>query len=101
MNRFNRLFRQYHRKVALILALPLLLTVFTGMGYTLFDEWLGQGSIGEALIRLHSGEAFHLERIYPFLNGLGLLALLATGIPMTSVFQKRRTQKEASDRQLP
>jgi hypothetical protein len=95
MNRFNRLVRQYHRKIALVLALPLLLTVLTGMAYTILVEWLQQGAIAPTILSLHNGEIFRLGGIYPILNGLGLLA---TGLPMTSLFAKRRTQKEASDR---
>lgn len=98
MNRFNRLVRQYHRKIALILALPLLLTVVTGMTYTILVEWLQQGAIAQTVLSIHNGEILGLGGIYPILNGLGLLGLLATGLPMTSLFSKRRTQKEASDR---
>ncbi|MBD1862185.1 MULTISPECIES: peptidase [Trichocoleus] len=98
MNRLNRLVRQYHRKIALVLALPLLLTVLTGMAYTILVEWFQQGAIAPTILSLHNGEIFRLGGIYPILNGLGLLGLLATGLPMTSLFSKRRTQKEASDR---
>uniref|UniRef100_UPI0025B28CC7 peptidase n=1 Tax=Trichocoleus desertorum TaxID=1481672 RepID=UPI0025B28CC7 len=98
MNRLNRLVRQYHRKIALVLALPLLLTVLTGMAYTILVEWLQQGAIAPTILSLHNGEILGLGGIYPILNGLGLLGLLATGLPMTSLFSKRRTQKEASDR---
>ncbi|MBD2121998.1 peptidase [Trichocoleus sp. FACHB-262] len=98
MNRLNRLVRQYHRKIALVLALPLLLTVLTGMAYTILVEWFQQGAIAPTILSLHNGEIFRLGGIYPILNGLGLLGLLATGLPMTNLFSKRRTQKEASDR---
>ena len=98
MNRLNRLVRQYHRKIALVLALPLLLTVLTGMAYTILVEWFQQGAIASTILSLHNGEILGLGSIYPILNGLGLLGLLATGLPMSSLFSKRRTQKEASDR---
>ncbi|MBD2098827.1 peptidase [Trichocoleus sp. FACHB-591] len=98
MNRLNRLVRQYHRKIALVSALPLLLTVLTGMAYTILVEWFQQGAIAPTILSLHNGEIFRLGGIYPILNGLGLLGLLATGLPMSSLFSKRRTQKEASDR---
>jgi hypothetical protein len=44
-----RTFRKYHRSLAIILSLPLILTVLTGVGYTIFEEWFGQDKIGEFL----------------------------------------------------
>jgi uncharacterized membrane protein affecting hemolysin expression len=38
----NRIFRKYHRTLAIILCLPLLVTILTGVGYSIFDEWLEQ-----------------------------------------------------------
>ena len=97
MNRFNRLFRQYHRKIAIILALPLLLTVITGMGYTVVGEWFHQGELAEAMLRVHSGEIFRLGGIYPILNGIGLLGLLVTGVSMLGWFRKRPERPEAPE----
>lgn len=84
-----RIFRKYHRQIAITVSLSLLLTVVTGVGYTLFDEVLGQDQIGHFLIKLHTLELFHLEKIYPFLNGLGLIGLLVTGISMMRLGKKR------------
>lgn len=88
-----RLFRKYHRTLAIIACLPLLLTVISGVGYTLFEEWFGQGEIGEFLLQIHTFEIFHLEKIYPLLNGLGLIGLLITGITMTGAFRPARHTK--------
>ncbi|UBF27516.1 hypothetical protein K9N68_06125 [Kovacikia minuta CCNUW1] len=49
----NRLFRKYHRWIAIVLCLPLFITVLTGMAYTIADEWLHQSEFGEFL-RRHS-----------------------------------------------
>lgn len=85
-----RKFRKYHRFLAPILALPLLLTVLTGMAATMAREWpidLGVG--GSFLLKIHTGEIFGLAAIYPILNGLGLLGLLITGFSMTGLFTKK------------
>lgn len=86
-----RSLRKYHRQIAIILCLPLFLTVLSGMGYTIFDEWLHIDSAGEFLLKLHTLELLHLEKIYPILNGLGLIGLLITGATMTGLFRQRST----------
>lgn len=85
----NRLFRKYHRTLAVILSLPILLTIITGIGYTVFDEWFEQGEIGQFLLEVHTMEILHLEKIYPLLNAIGLIGLLVTGLSMTNLFRKK------------
>lgn len=85
----NRLFRKYHRTLAVILSLPILLTIITGVGYTIFDEWFKQGEIGHFLLEIHTMEILHLEKIYPLLNAIGLIGLLVTGLSMTNLFRKK------------
>ena len=41
-----RALRKYHRTIAIAACLSLILTVVTGVGYTLFDEWLELDEIG-------------------------------------------------------
>ncbi|MEB3337657.1 MAG: peptidase [Leptolyngbyaceae bacterium] len=89
MNSIKRAFRQYHRKLAIALSLPLILTVITGMSYTILDEWFSQSRLAQELLRIHSGSIFGLGKVYPVLNGLGLLGLLITGLSMTNLFAKR------------
>ncbi|EHC08380.1 hypothetical protein [Fischerella thermalis] len=84
----NRVFRRYHRQIAIALCLPLFLTMLTGVGYTIVDEWFGQEQLGAFILSLHTLEIIHLEKIYPLLNGLGLLGLLITGLSMTGLFRK-------------
>lgn len=93
-----RVFRKYHRMIAITASLPLLLTVITGVGYTIFDEWFHQDEIGGFLIRLHTLKIFGLDEIYPVLNGVALIGLLVTGLSMTSLFKKRPQPKSVSDR---
>ncbi len=65
----NRLFRKYHRTLAIILSLPILLTLITGVGYTIFDEWFEQEKIARLMLQIHTMKILHLETIYPVLNG--------------------------------
>jgi hypothetical protein len=86
----KRTFRKYHRLIAGIVALPLILTAITGILVTMVAEWdLNLGVSRRVLLGLHNGELFHLEKIYPVLNGLGLLVMLATGLSMTNLFHKK------------
>jgi hypothetical protein len=90
-------FRKYHRLIAIAVSIPLIVTVITGVGYTIFDEWLEQGEIGEFLLKLHTFEIIGLEKIYPLLNGLGLVGLLVTGLSMTGLFKKRSQPKHGGE----
>jgi hypothetical protein len=88
------IFRKYHRSLSIILCIPLLLTVLTGMAATMVGEWsLNLGLSRRVLMELHTGEIFHLQGIYPILNGLGLLGLLITGISMSGLFKPRPHKK--------
>jgi hypothetical protein len=87
----KRTFRKFHRVLAPILCLPLALTVLTGMATTMVGEWsLKFGLSRSLLLALHTGAVFHLEGIYPILNGLGLLGLLVTGMSMTGLFKRKK-----------
>lgn len=91
----KRLFRKYHRFLAPIAALPILLTVITGILITIIREWsIGLGVPASILLKIHTGEIFHLAAIYPLLNGLGLLGLLITGLSMTGMFGKKPRRTE-------
>jgi hypothetical protein len=83
-------FRQFHRAIAPLLALPLLLTAITGSIYQITDL---SGNDAKWILEIHKGNfgILKLEAIYPFLNALGLIALLATGISMW--LQMRRSPK--------
>lgn len=86
----KRAFRKYHRTLAIILAIPLVLTLVTGIAVSLIGEWsLSLGVSRSFLLKLHTGEIFHLEKIYPILNGIGLLGMVVTGLSMTSLFTRR------------
>lgn len=84
----NRLFWKYHRWLAIVCALPLLLTVITGMAFPIAKA-LHQRQLAGFLIQLHTLETFGLGDFFPILNGIGLLGLLVTGIYMTRLFRQR------------
>jgi hypothetical protein len=88
----NRAFRQYHRWLATIICLPLAATVITGM-FASLPPALQLGLGRSAFLKVHTGEILHLEKIYPLLNGLGVLGLLVTGLSMTGLFRKRRASQ--------
>jgi hypothetical protein len=86
----QRTFRKYHRTLAIILSLPLTLTVLTGMAATIVREWpMNTGLSSSLLLKIHTGEIFHLQAIYPILNGLGLIGLLITGLNMSGIFGRK------------
>lgn len=93
----KRAFRKYHRTLAIIISLPLAVTVLTGMTVTIVREWpLSTGLSSSWLLSIHTGEIFHLQAIYPILNGLGIIGLLVTGLSMSGLFG-RKTQKAKMD----
>ena len=87
----NKAFRKYHRILAMIIALPIILTVLTGMATTIVREWPINTEISSRLLlKIHTGEIFHLQGIYPILNGLGMIGLLVTGLSMSGLFDRRK-----------
>ena len=90
----KRLFRKYHRSLASIIFIPLILTVVTGTIATIVTEWkLNLGVSRSLLMEIHTGEIFRLQAIYPVLNGIGTLGLLITGITMTGLFNHQKNHQ--------
>lgn len=75
--------RRLHRLTAPIMVLPLLLTLITGTLFQ-FADLTGQERRFRWLLALHTGHfgVINLSGIYPFLNALGLLFLVVTGVSM-------------------
>ncbi len=77
----KRYLRRLHFTIAPIMVAPLFVTVLTG---SLFQVAVltGHGLQFSWLLGIHRGDfiVVNLEMIYPFLNGLGLLLLLSSGI---------------------
>jgi hypothetical protein len=74
--------RQWHRLMAPLVVLPLLVTVSTGVTYRLAKDWGGMSREQvHWLMSIHEGEWLGpvLEPVVVLLNAVGLLWMLATG----------------------
>ena len=89
--------RQLHSTMAPLMMLPLLITLFTGMGFQIAVS-LNQTSEFLWLMEWHRGKfgVINLEIIYPFLNALGLLTLVITGMVMWFQMNKRKRKQRSS-----
>ncbi|ANV85128.1 hypothetical protein AWQ21_12515 [Picosynechococcus sp. PCC 7003] len=90
----KRYMRQVHRRLVPIMIAPLLLTMLTGVLFQIADM-TDNGANFAWLLDLHKGEfgPLNLEAIYPFLNGLGLLILIITGLIMWWSGRPRKRQE--------
>ncbi len=88
--------RRVHRWLAPLMVLPLLLTLFTGVLFQ-FAGFAQQERQFRWLMAMHKGHfgVLDLSPVYPFLNALGLLFLVVTGVSMWLQGQQR-TAKRAS-----
>lgn len=80
-----------HRKIAPIIFIPLFLTAFTGIAYRLGRSWMGLSEEkADILLIIHQGEFLGepLVPIYVLSVGLGLIAMLVTGLTMVRLTQK-------------
>ncbi|HEY9634638.1 MAG TPA: hypothetical protein V6D14_14590 [Coleofasciculaceae cyanobacterium] len=86
-------FRKVHRILSPLVFLPLVLSAVSGVIYRLGTSWFGMSSEqAELFMVIHQGEYLgdFFESIYVLLVGLGLLAMLVTGINMTRLFRRSR-----------
>jgi hypothetical protein len=85
--------RKLHRFIAPILFLPLLLTTITGVIYRVGRSWFGMSKeLGKLFLDIHQGAFLgaDLKTFYVLLDGLGLVALILTGMIMSGIFFKKR-----------
>lgn len=87
-------FKQLHAFVAPIVIVPIVLTLFTGSIYQIFDL-AGNGGSVDWLLDIHKGHfgPINLEVIYPFLNALGLLFMAVTGGTMWLELRRIRNHR--------
>lgn len=88
--------RKLHRKFAPIIFLPVFITAFTGVFYRVARSWFGiSEELGDFILSIHQGEFLgkDLRVFYVLLNGLGLIAMVATGIIMTGIFRSKKVKK--------
>ncbi|GAB4211432.1 MAG: hypothetical protein OHK0012_03910 [Synechococcales cyanobacterium] len=86
--------RTWHRTLAPVVLLPLIVTLLTGSLYQIASL---QGNFDFYwLIEVHKGKygPVDLTAIYPFLNAFGLLFMVSTGISMW--WQWLQTQRRRS-----
>jgi uncharacterized iron-regulated membrane protein len=101
-NKYFQDIRYFHRILAPIMLLPLLLTTITGTAYQIADL-AGQEKAFKWLLDWHKGHfgSLNLEIIYPFLNALGLFVLLFTGTSMwlhsQRISKKQSTEAQSND----
>ncbi len=100
----NKQWRRLHRKIAPIVFLPLFVSAVTGILYRVGKSWLGLGdSFGEMMMFIHQGSYLgkQLRVIYVILNGLGLIAMVVSGITMAGIFRgtpvDKLTQKSENE----
>jgi uncharacterized iron-regulated membrane protein len=89
----NQTLRKLHRKIAPIVFLPLFVTALTGITYRVARSWLGASDkIGDMIMFIHQGTYLgkELRVFYVILNGLGLIAMVVSGIIMSGIFSNRR-----------
>ena len=92
----SQFFRKLHRKTALIIFLPLLISALTGIIYRLGKSWFGMSNqLGNIFMVIHQGEYLGtpLVPIYVLLVGLGLLGMIVTGLSMTGIFSPNRASQ--------
>lgn len=83
-------FRVFHRSLSPILFLPLLISALTGIAYRVGQAWLGlEDKYVKVFLKIHEGAYLSpkLHLAYVSLVGIGLVALLVTGIPMLGLFR--------------
>jgi hypothetical protein len=88
--------RKYHTLGSLILFLPLIISLTTGVFYRVGKSYFGFSKQQiNFFMEIHQGEYLDsfLQSIYIILVGIGLISLLITGIKMTSIFIKRLQHK--------
>lgn len=94
-------FRKLHSQFAIIMMLPLLITLVTGSLFQI--AYLTSDNLDNYmwLLDLHRGSfgVVNLENIYPLLNAFGLLMLLITGVTMwlQSRFKHRKITNPEKD----
>ncbi len=90
----KKTFRKFHRTIGIIVCLPLILTVLTGILASIIESWpINTGLPRGLMLKIHTGEILHLQAVYPILNGLGLLGLLVTGMSMSGLFDRKKQRK--------
>ncbi|MGB7443050.1 MAG: peptidase [Coleofasciculaceae cyanobacterium] len=93
----KRSLRKLHRQLAPILFIPFFLTATTGIIYRIGNSWFGMpAKYAKLMMYIHQGTFVgdQLKPIYVLLNGLGLIAMLVSGIVMSGIFSRSKRPQE-------
>lgn len=87
----RHLFRKSHRFLAPIIALPLVLTVLTGMAATVAEEWpLKLGLSSRLLLKVHTGEIFWTSSSLSYLERFRLARVTCNWIEHVWIVKKKK-----------
>ena len=87
--------RRLHQLIALIGFLPFAVSAITGIAYRLGRAWLNwSDEQAEIFLKIHQGAYLGsaLKPFYVLLVGTSLMIMLLTGIQMSGVMRKKRSQ---------
>ncbi len=90
-------FRKYHRQIAPIIFVPLLLTALTGVIYRVAESWFGlEGDAVEFFLDIHQGSYLgkQLRPFYILFLALGVIGTLVSGIVMTRLLADRPERQD-------
>ncbi len=91
-------FRKYHRQIAPIFFIPLLLTALTGVIYRVTESWFGiEGDVVEIFLDIHQGNYLgkQLRPFYVLFLALGVIGLIISGVIMTRLLANRPERPNA------
>jgi hypothetical protein len=92
--------RRFHRKLAPVIIFPLLLSAFSGIAYRIGRSWFGlSDNFGDFMMVIHEGRFLGkpLVPVYVLLVGVGLIAMVATGV---SMIKKRRKHSQSESKSI-
>ncbi|MEI7473545.1 MAG: peptidase [bacterium] len=72
--------RKVHITLGVICAIPVLLTLITGMGAVISEDYFGNEKFADFLISIHTMEIFGLQKIYPLFVGFCLFSMIVSGL---------------------
>ncbi len=84
---------RFHRRLAVVTAIPFFVTVVTGVAYRLTQAWFGwTPDEAKWLMNLHQGTWLGQDAraYYVLCLGLAMLSLLATGLSLSGLFSRRK-----------
>jgi hypothetical protein len=88
-------FRRYHRLIAFIVALPILLIAVTGT-LTALASSLKLDGLQELVLSWHTFETLNVEQVFPLFVGLSVICLTITGCSILPIWSRKRSMSSTS-----